>query len=154
MNGDRFTLDTNILIYSVDTSAGPRHVLAVDIIERAVGLASCLTLQSISEFFAACCRKRLVSRDSAAGMARAWLDLFPVVCASPAAARVALEHVLAGRASYWDGLMLATAEEAGCSAILTEGIADGTMLGAVRVINPFGANGISEAADRLLRASG
>jgi predicted nucleic acid-binding protein len=153
MNGDRFTLDTNILIYSVDASAGARHLLAVDIIERAFGLESCLTLQSVSEFFAACCRKRLVSQARAAGMARAWLDMFPTVCATQAAARVALDHVLAGRTSYWDGLLVATAEEAGCSAILTEALADGTMLGVVRVINPFGANGISEAADRLLRAS-
>ena len=48
---------------------------------------------------------------------------------------------------------MATAAEAGCSAILTEDLADGTVLGGVRVINPFSAFGLSEAADRLLRAS-
>ncbi len=153
MSGERFMIDTSILIRSVDASAGLRHLLAVEIIERAVIVASCLTLQSVSEFFSACCRGRLVSPESAADMARAWLDMFPTVCATQAAARVALDHVLAGRASYWDALLVATAEEAGCSAILTENLGDGTTFGAMRIINPFGANGISEAADRLLRVS-
>ena len=36
--------------------------------------------------------------------------------------RAALADAAAGRRSYWDGLLLATAREAGCVAILTEGV--------------------------------
>jgi predicted nucleic acid-binding protein len=50
MNVNRFTLDTTVLIYSIDAAAGTRHESAVRIVERAVGLASCLTLQSVLEF--------------------------------------------------------------------------------------------------------
>jgi predicted nucleic acid-binding protein len=153
MSVDRFTLDTNILIYSVDVSAGLRHEIAVGIIERAVGLASCLTLQSVSEFFAATTRKGMVPRMRAADMVKTWLAMFPIVCASAGAMVEALDHVLAGRTSYWDGLLIATAAEAGCSSILTEDMADGTILSGVRVINPFTSLGISEAADRVLTAS-
>lgn len=153
MSVDRFTLDTNILIYSIDATAGLRHEIAVDIIEQAVVVASCLTLQSVSEFFAATTRKGLVSRERAAGMARTWLNMFPIVCATANAVTVALEHVLGGRSSYWDGLIIATAAEAGCSAILTEDMADGTTLSGVRVINPFTSRGLSEAARRVLSAS-
>lgn len=153
MSVDRFTLDTNVLIYSIDATAGTRHGIAVDIIERAITLASCLTLQSVSEFFAASTRKGLVSRERAADMARTWLNMFPIVCASANAVTVALEHVLAGRTSYWDGLIIATAAEAGCSAILTEDMADGSVLSGVRVINPFTSLGLSGAADRVLSVS-
>ena len=153
MSVDRFTLDTNILIYSVDVTAGSRHEIAVQIIEQAVGLACCLTLQSVSEFFVATTRKGLVSRARAADMANTWLNMFPIVCASADAAGLALNHVLAGRTSYWDGLLIATAEQAGCSAILTEDMADGTVIGGVRVINPFANLGLSEAAARVLGAS-
>jgi len=153
MNVDRFTLDTNVLVYSIDVTAGPRHEIAVRIIEQAVGLASCLTLQSVSEFFAAITRKDMVPRVRAADMARTWLNMFPIVCASADAVVVALDHVIAGRTSYWDGLLVATAAEAGCSAILTEDMADGAVLSGVRVINPFTNTGISDAADRLLSAS-
>jgi predicted nucleic acid-binding protein len=62
----------------------------------------------------------------------------------------ALDHVVAGRTSYWDGLLIATAAEAGCSSILTEDLADGTILSGVKVINPFTSGGISEAADHVL----
>jgi predicted nucleic acid-binding protein len=153
MNADRFTLDTNILIYSVDATAGRRHTLAVDIIERAISVASCLTLQAVSEFFAATTRKGLLPRERAAVMAATWLNMFPIVCASAGAVSVALEHVLAGRTSYWDGLIIATAAEAGCSAILTEDMADGTILSGIQVINPFAGPGLSDAADRLLSPS-
>ena len=152
MTAGRFTLDTNILIYSVDATAGVRHDTAVRIVERSVELQSCLTLQSVSEFFAAVSRKGLVSRVRAAVMARTWLNMFPIVCASPDAVSVALDHVVAGRTSYWDGLLVATAAEAGCSAISTEGLADVSVLGGVRVINPFTDIGLSNAADRVLSA--
>lgn len=150
MSVDRFTLDTNILIHSIDATAGLRHETAVRIIERAAGLAGCLTLQAVSEFFAATTRKGMVSHARAADMAKTWLNLFPIVCASADAAALALDHVLAGRASYWDALLVSTAAEAGCSVILTEDMADGTLLGGVRVINPFTDRGLSEAADQVL----
>ena len=114
---------------------------------------SCLTLQSVSEFFAAITRKGVVSRKHAADMARAWLNMFPIVCASAEAAFAALGHAVAGRASYWDGLLIATAAEAGCSAIMTEDMADGAVLDGVRIINPFTSFGLSEAARRVLAVS-
>jgi predicted nucleic acid-binding protein len=153
MNVDRFTLDTSILVYSIDATAGPRHEIAIRIIEQAVGLASCLTLQSVSEFFAAVTRKRLMPRDRAAAAARIWLDLFPIVCASAQAVTAALDHVVEGRTSYWDGLLLATAAEAGCSAILSADMADGAILSGVCIINPFAGDSLSEAAARILTAS-
>jgi len=54
------------------------------------------------------------------------------------------------RASYWDALLVATAAEGGCSAILTEDLADGALLGGVRVLNPFGSSSLAPAAMLLL----
>ena len=68
--------------------------------------------------------------------------MFPIVCASAEAVTAALEHVVAGRTSYWDALLITTAAEAGCSAILTEDMADGTTLSGVRIINPFAGDDI------------
>ena len=61
MSDRRFTLDTNILVYALDRQSGYRHTLSSRIIARAL-LADCwLTLQSISEFYAATTRKRMAS---------------------------------------------------------------------------------------------
>ncbi len=39
--------------------------------------------------------------------------------------------------SYWDALIVTAASSAGCRALLSEDLADGTTYGAVRVENPF-----------------
>ena len=57
------------------------------------------------------------------------------------ARRVPPPDAVAGRASYWDALLVATAAEAGCRLILTEDLADGTTLGGVTIHNPFTAGG-------------
>src|SRR5947207_2838842 len=143
MSGDeeRFTLDTNLLFYSVDRGAGPRHHLSIEIIREAARADCWLMLQAISEFFSAVTRKRIMPRDRAAALAGHWLDVFPHATASAHAVRTALADAVAGRAAYWDALLVATAAEAGCQLILTEDLADGTTLGGVAIHNPFAAAG-------------
>ena len=137
----RFTLDTNLLVYSVDNTAGGRHEVAVQIVLRAVRLDCWLTLQAISEFYAAVSRKRIISIELAAARANDWLTAFRCTAASASAVRVALADAVAGRASYWDALLVATAAEAGCGLILTEDLADGGKLGGVEIHNPFAPTG-------------
>lgn len=150
MSAERFTLDTDILVYSVDRQAGWRRRVAADIIERAV-LADCwLTLQALSEFYAALTRKRLASPAQAAEAVQVWLDMFPIIPASAAAVRRAVVLASTGRASYWDGLLLATAADGECAAILTEDMAGGSVLQGVRILNPFADGALAPAAQELL----
>jgi predicted nucleic acid-binding protein len=65
--------------------------------------------------------------------------------------RGALGEAASGRASYWDALLVATAAEAGCVAIITEDLADGAAVGDVRIRHPFAASGgIADPVRRLL----
>jgi predicted nucleic acid-binding protein len=149
----RFTLDTNLLVYSSDSGAGARHRLALEIVRYAIESECWLTLQSVSEFYFAVTRKRVVPPTEAAATANDWLDTFPIVAATPDAARVALRCAAAGLASYWDALLVATAAEAGCDVVLSEDMADGMMCGGVRIHNPFAAaGGLTEETRRLLGA--
>ena len=148
----RFTLDTNLLVYAIDSAAGHRHHLSRQIVERAVELDCWLTLQSVCEFYAAATRKGVVPPTDAAAQAADWLDLFPCAAASEGAVRSALGDAAAGRASFWDALLVATAGEAGCVLILTEDLRDGGELGGVSIHNPFGATGrLTDQACRLLQ---
>ena len=149
--GARFTLDTNLLVYSIDNAAGARHRLAREIVDRAVECECWLTLQALGEFYVAATRKGMAPPAEAAAQAADWLELFPTVTASPAALRAALAEATAGRASYWDALLVATAAEAGCTIVLTEDMSDGSILSGVRVHNPFApSGGLTETARRLL----
>jgi predicted nucleic acid-binding protein len=63
------------------------------------------------------------------------------VAASAAAVRAASALAVAGRASYWDALLVVTAAEAGCTVVLTEDIADGSFLSCLGLHNPFAGGG-------------
>ena len=150
MSAETFTLDTNILVYSVDGSAGSRHDIAKVVMERAAIGPCWLTLQAISEFFFVVTRKGIMSRLEAQPIAEAMIYLFPTVALSAMAVRAALATASSGRASYWDALLVHTAAEAGCTAILTEDLADDSTPGGVRVINPFAGATLSAGAEALL----
>jgi predicted nucleic acid-binding protein len=150
-DAERFTLDTNILVYSVDSASGVRHALAVEIVDRATECDCWLTLQAVSEFYAAVTRKRMVPPADAAAQAADWLEIFPCAAPSKAAVRTALGDAAAGRASYWDALLLATAREAGCTVVLSEDLLDGADFAGIQVHNPFSPTGeVTSSAGRLL----
>ena len=150
MSGERFTLDTNILVYSLDRAAGDRRERAERIIDQARRSDCWLTLQSVSEFYVAVTRKRLVRRSEAAAQANDWLEMFSTVAPSANAIRAAFASADTGRASYWDALLIATAAEAGCTAMLTEDMADGSILHGVRIMNPFVGDAIPSTVLALL----
>ena len=114
MSGDsrRFSLDTNLLVYSVDRTHGVRHELAIEIVDRATERDCFLTLQALSEFYAVVTRRGMVPPVDAAAQAEDWLGAFRCCAPSPTAVRVALSNAVAGCASYWDALLVATAGEA------------------------------------------
>lgn len=152
MSDRRFTLDTNILVYALDREAGERHALAGEIVTRAAFADCWLTLQAVSEFYAAVTRKRVVAAADAAAQAEDWLSIFPTVRHSAEAVRFALGAASRGRAGYWDALLVAAAAEAGCTAILTEDLAEGSRVGGVLVVNPFADGKLGSMAERLLQA--
>jgi predicted nucleic acid-binding protein len=147
---ERFTLDTNLLIYSVDRREGARHHLAVDIVRLAARCECWLTFQALSEFYSATTRKGIAQAAHAAELVQQWLIAFPCAAVSNGAIRVALADAVAGRASYWDALLVATAAEAGCRLILSEDMADGATLSGVEIHNPFTRGGRLTARTREL----
>jgi predicted nucleic acid-binding protein len=149
---ERFTIDTNLLVYSVDATAGSRHQAAIEIVDRATECDCCLTLQALSEFYVVVTRKAMVRPADAAAQALDWLAAFRCAAVSGTAVQTALSEAVSGRASYWDALLVATAREAGCAVMLTEDPADGTNFGGVNIHNPFSpAGGLTSLARRLLR---
>jgi predicted nucleic acid-binding protein len=97
MSVERFTLDTNILIYSIDNQAGARQSMARQIIDLALWGDCWLTLQAVSEFYVAATRKGRMAVTDAAAQAADWLDLFPCLPSSPTAVRTALAAAAGAR---------------------------------------------------------
>lgn len=150
MNGERFTLDTNVLVYATDSLAGGKRERALSIILRAAERDCPLTLQVLGEFFAAATRKGIVSWGTAEAQVQDWMTMFAIVTADRAALRAALAMSRTRRVGFWDALLLATAREAGCAVLLSEDLQDGASYAGVRVRNPFKGAAIPAAVGRLL----
>jgi predicted nucleic acid-binding protein len=84
--------------------------------------------------------------------ANSWLDLFPAAVASEDTVRIAIQRATDGQVSYWDALLIATAAAACCTAIVTEDLADGSVLNGVHVVHPFGETELPDRVRSLLSA--
>jgi len=132
----RFTLDSNILVYTHD-HGDRRRVIALSIIDRA-GYADCvLTLQSLGEFFRVATARLRLPVTTATSALRTWRDIFLIHAASETTLDAAVDAVARHRLSFWDAMLWAAAREAGCGAILSEDMQDGQVIGGVRIVNPF-----------------
>ncbi len=150
MSAERFTLDTNILVYAIDAREGEKRALATSIIERAVARDCPLALQVIGEFTVAAVSKLKLEPKDAARRAQQLIASFETFAHSASALRAATDEAAKGRFSFWDGALLASAAEAGCTVILSEDMADGARFGSIVVANPFAREGVSPLVENLL----
>jgi predicted nucleic acid-binding protein len=74
---------------------------------------------------------------------------FETFFSSVHAVRAALEEAPKGRFSYWDGVLLACAAEAGCTTIFSADMADGARFGSIAVANPFERDALTPQAKAI-----
>ncbi len=133
----RLSFDTNVLVYAVDAAAGPRHVRAADLLERAAWADCVLTLQTLGEFFNVLTRKGRRPPAEARTFIDAWRRVFPVHAADEDTLAEAMASAERHNLPFWDAMIWATVRRAGCRLLLSEDFQDGWSLGGVTVLNPF-----------------
>jgi len=137
---DRYTLDTNILIYAIDSSQGAKHKLASKLLLRAAVERQPLMLQCLNEFAAVTIRKKLIAASQLETILRYHERSFDVVAPETedlfAAIRAQQKHNL----SFFDALLWASAKRSGCRIVFSEDFQNGRTLEGVQFINPFSMN--------------
>lgn len=132
------TFDANVHFYALDWSDPAKQVAADRVLREAEAAKSgFVLLQALGEFAFASVRKGLFARDEAASLVMGWSSLFPVAAPHPSSLAAAIDWWVAERFSYWDALLLATAADAGATAIASEDLQDGAVVAGVEIINPF-----------------
>ena len=132
-------VDTNILIYAHDMSAGAKRSQSVELLKRLFDDGTgALSVQVLCEFYAAATAKLGMKPEKAEEILQdleGWLlhrfshaDLL-------AASRLHRKHKL----PWWDALIVQSATEMGCSLLWSEDFNDGQKFGALVVRNPFKA---------------
>ncbi|MBY0376250.1 MAG: PIN domain-containing protein [Bryobacteraceae bacterium] len=129
--------DTNLFVYTDDTSAPEKRAKAIALISeyQRLGLAV-VSLQVLQEYFAAATRKLRV--DPA--LAQRKVELMArmrVARLGEADVISAIElHRLNG-ISFWDALIAQAARVTGAEVLYTEDMQSGSVVAGVRVVNPF-----------------
>lgn len=133
----RFSIDTNVLIYAAVKESGTKHLMAIDMLRRAVRRDCVITLQALGEAFRVLTGKFKVTAVEASASVDEWRSAMSVVAADEACLVDAMDAVVGHGMSFWDALILMTAKHAGCRLLLSEDGDDGRTLGGVTLINPF-----------------
>ena len=132
-------LDTNVLVYGYDRRDPAKMARALDLLSDAIESGTgVVSAQVLSEFFNVVTR-RLPDPLSfeVAGTIVGEVAAMPVVEIDAALVQRAIGVCRRYRISYWDALIVAAAERARCSRILSEDLNPGQSYDGVVVVNPF-----------------
>ena len=139
MKGDRIFLDTNVLIYAYDISAGEKNKAAKKTVEELWGSGlGILSAQVLQEFYVCVTRKiqRPLENKTARIIIKDFLS-WEVVVNDGNAVLDAIDIQLKHKFSFWDSMIIASAIRANADWLLSEDFADGLALSGVKIHNPF-----------------
>lgn len=145
------TVDTNILVYSIDERDEAKQRAAVVITDALIATRSPLALQVCGEFYHVATRRLRRPPWVAAQATRNLMTSFPIFSATVSSTSRALAEAASGRLSFWDANLLSAAELAGCTHVISEDMADGFRLGGLEVVRAFEDGRPSKRARELLR---
>ncbi len=136
---DRCFVDTNILVYAHDRSAGLKHKRARRLIEDLWASGrGVLSTQVLQELCVSVRRKSLhpLSVEETRRLLQDYLS-WEIVVNTPASVVQALDLEVRHRISFWDALILHAAESCGAGVLYSENFAASQRYGSIRVINPL-----------------
>jgi len=136
---DKYFVDTNILVYAHDTSAGAKHdrakALVEDLWRQGSGVVSTQVLQELCVNI----RRKAghpVDLRTAREIVADYLS-WDVVTNTGASILDALQLEERYQISFWDALVIQAAEASGAAVLYSENLSDGQTYCGVRVVNPL-----------------
>ncbi len=137
---DKYFVDTNILMYAHDSSAGEKHERAKTLMEELwrdrAGVVSAQVLQELAVNLRKKAKKPLDARATRDIVAD-YLS-WQVIVNSGESILEALDIEARYRLSFWDALVVQAAQTSGAEVLYSEDLSGGQAYGPVRVVNPFG----------------
>ncbi len=135
----KYFVDTNILLYAHDRSAGLKHERARGLVERlwtsSEGVLSTQVLQDLCINL-----RRKIAHPLPVEEIRQILQDYiswEIVINTPDSILRALEIEVRYQISFWDALILQAAESSGATVIYSEDLSTGQKYGPIQVVNPL-----------------
>ena len=133
----RSFFDTNVLVYADDKAVPAKQRIAIKLVsEHRRARTGVVSLQILQEYFVTVTKKLHVDLATARRKVELLAE-FDVASPEVADILAAIDlHRLHGF-SFWDGLVVRAAKQAGCRVIFTEDMQNAREIDGVRVVNPF-----------------
>ena len=137
----KYFVDTNLLMYAHDTSAGDKHERAKALLEELwrdrTGVVSTQVLQELSVNLRKKVRRPLdakATRDIVADYLT-----WQVIVNGGDSILEAIDLESRSQIAFWDALVVQAAQVSGAEILYSEDLSDGQTYGTVRVVNPLRA---------------
>jgi predicted nucleic acid-binding protein len=138
--GDRIFLDTNVLIYAVDSTDSRKHRIAAELLAAIRSdREGWVSYQVVQEWLNFVLRKAAgkLGVDASTDLYQQLVEPLGRVESSRDLTAMALSIHGRERLSWWDSLIVAAAVLGRCDSLLTEDLQHGQVIRGVRIENPF-----------------
>ncbi len=136
MTAERSFLDTNVLVYAFDDAEREKQAQARLLLADHPPGELVVSTQVLIEFYSVATRKLSLAEETAAALVDRWAKL-QLVTTDADLVRAAIVTSRASMISLFDALIIEAARVGGCTRVLTEDLAGGSVISGVRVENPF-----------------
>ena len=137
MRGGRTFVDTNVFLYTVDSSDAHKQYVARELVaDICLNGSGYVSSQILKEYGSNLVRKFGRTPAQAAVLCSSLSD-FAVVSEGLPELLDTLRIMTVASISFWDACIVAAARSAGCSVLLTEDLSHGQVIEGVRIRNPF-----------------
>jgi len=134
---EKYFVDTNILVYSLDNNFPKKKTQSREIILKLLTENSgVLSTQVFQEFYYASVQKLHSDPNSIKSLLKHF-EKFEIVQINTALIYEAIDCGLSNTISFWDALIVAAASAANCSKIYSEDLNNGQMINGIEIVNPF-----------------
>ena len=130
-------LDTNLIVYANDDRDPQKQVRAIEVITREMRNGTGVVSTQVMQEYVVVAGGKLHQDSDTIVQQLLLLESLEVVQITPALIRRGLELQFRYQISYWDASILAAAEHAQCSRLLTEDLNPGHLYATVRIENPL-----------------
>ena len=135
---NKIFFDTNILVYSVDENDLQKKEIASQLLtDASSSKTGIISTQSLQEFYNVAVKKLKLSKQIAKEYVELFSSQLTVKQVTVPLILNAIDISINNKLSFWDSLILSSANDNGCIIVYSEDLNNGQIVGGTKILNPF-----------------
>ena len=135
---NKIFFDTNILVYSVDENDLQKKEMASQLLtDASSSKTGIISTQSLQEFYNVAVKKLKLSKQIAKEYVELFSSQLTVRQVTVPLILNAIDISIKNKLSFWDSLILSSANDNGCIIVFSEDLNNGQIVGGTKILNPF-----------------